>query len=101
MENGISTSTRNYGMLTDISKGINYRLGDRSGRTVSMRTAHGLKALTNSSMSDDVAEDVTHLMMIGVAGILISSNGRKNQGLLVLSVLLLMALFFSYYAGKE
>ena len=41
-------SNRNYGALSEVSKTINYSLGDRSGRSVSMRTAQGFKKSFNS-----------------------------------------------------
>lgn len=95
-------STRNYGVLTDISKGLNLMLGDRSDRTVSMRTAHGLKkAVSAPDMHDDTAEDIAHLGMIG-AGLILNAGGyKKNNFLLVLLFFLLIGLFVCYHLGKD
>jgi hypothetical protein len=95
---GVPTqSTSNYGVLTDISKGLNYTLGDRTGRTVSMRTAQGFKtAFKLDNMSDDDAEDIVHLGMVATAGLLTSkNNGAKAGGLLVL-----LGLVACYQNGK-
>ena len=38
-----TTARRDFGALTDVSKELNQMFGDKSGRTVSMRTTHGFK----------------------------------------------------------
>lgn len=87
----------NYGVLTDVSKGWNIILGDKSGRTVSRRTAHGFKnAFKLQNMEDDDAELIVHGAMVA-SGALISakSDGAKAAGLL-----LLLGLFACYQEGK-
>ena len=101
MSHTLTTSIRNFGVLTDISKGINYSLGDRSDRTVSMRTAHGLKrALNQPEMHDDTAEDIAHFGMIGAALILFTGAGRRNNFLLAIAVLLIVGLIICYHLGR-
>ncbi|HTA81463.1 MAG TPA: hypothetical protein VK783_00885 [Bacteroidia bacterium] len=91
---------RNYGALTEASKSLNRALGDRTGRTVSIRTAHGFKRAFNLSdydMDDNTAEDIVHGGMT-VATALISS---KSDGAKVGGILLLLGLFVCYQSGKE
>lgn len=95
-------STRNFGVGTEISKGINEALGDTSGRTVSRRTAHGLKKILDKpEMHDDVAEDIVHGGMIGALLILLSGGQRRNNFMLGLLVFLLIVLFIFYHIGKN
>lgn len=91
-------SSRNYGVLTDASKGINKILGDTSGRTVSMRTAHGFKAATGlSNMHDDTAEDIVHGGMLLCFALFTS----KNKNALGFAILAFIILVFFYQSGKE
>lgn len=88
---------RNYGFLTDASKAINEGLGDKSGRTVSMRTAHGFKNTFDlENMDDDTAEDIVHGGMIASAALLAS----KNEGAKIGGLLLLIGLVACYQNGK-
>jgi hypothetical protein len=88
----------NYGVFTDISKDINLSLGDKTGRTVSRRTAHGLKNLTKSQrMDDDMAEFIVHMgMLLALVIFLSNSKSKSSSGLL-----LLLLLFVCYQSGKE
>ncbi len=89
-------STRNYGMLTDASKALNKAFGDETGRTVSMRSAHGFKNTFNlPHMDDNTAEDIMHAGMIGAGGLLSS----RNDGAKAVGVLLLAALVCCYRNG--
>lgn len=97
-----TTSTKNYGVFTDISKGINSALGDTTGRTVSRRTAHGFKVMTSSNnMHDDSAEFIVHMAMIGavLGGTMATSN--KGRNVVILVIFLLVLLFICYHLGKE
>lgn len=95
-------STRNYGVGTEISKGINEALGDTSGRTVSRRTAHGLKKILDQpEMHDDVAEDIVHGGIIGALLILLTGGQRRSNVMLGLLVILLIGLFICYHLGKN
>lgn len=96
MKNGITGYKRNYGALTEGSKLLNEILGDKSGRTVSRRTAQGFKNTFGlNEMSDDKAEDIVHVGMIASGGLLASkSRGAKAAGLL-----LALGLFVAYQNG--
>lgn len=87
----------NYGVLTDVSKGINEAFGDKSGRTVSRRTAHGFKrSFKKSNMHDDDAEFIVHGAMV-TSGALLKS---KSSGAQAAGLLLLFGLFACYQDGK-
>ncbi len=92
----IGTKT-NYGVFTDVSKGLNKFFGDTSGRTVSLRTAHGFKNFFNAkSMDDDTAEFIVHSGMVTATKLLNSKKETDNSS----GVLLSLALFVFYQAGK-
>lgn len=87
----------NYGALTDISKDLNQFFGDRSGRTVSRRTADGFKNFFNSNALDnDAAEFIVHGGMIAATKLLNSKKETDRSNGFMLS----MALFLCYQAGK-
>lgn len=87
----------NYGLLTDMSKTINYALGDDSDRSVSNRTAKGLKrALSDKHMDDVAAEDIVHAGMIGAAALVTS----KNENAITIGFLLGICLTALYHMGK-
>jgi hypothetical protein len=79
-------SSRDYGALSDVSKTLNYALGDRTGRSISMRTAQGFKsAFDINDMHEDVAEDIVHAGMLTTGALLRSeSKGANACGLLLL-----------------
>jgi hypothetical protein len=90
-------SRTNYGAITDISKSLNLSLGDKSGRTVCLRTAHGFKSIFNCNyMHDDAAELIVHSGMV-TAFRLINSKNKNEQGA---GVLLSFALLLCYQEGK-
>jgi hypothetical protein len=92
-----TATKRNYGVLTDASKDLNRSLGDKSGRTVSMRTAHGLKKSFNlNKMSDDTAEDIVHGAMIATTALLNS----KDSGDKAIDAFMTFALMTFYQDGK-
>lgn len=99
MENkrSILFEEKEYGVLTDFSRELNYIVGDRSGRSVSRRTAHGIKnSFKLADMSDKKAEDIAHGAMVASAGLLASkSDGAKACGFL-----LLVGLLACYQEGK-
>lgn len=96
MKTEISTYSRDYGILTDGSKSLNCLFSDKSGRTVSLRTAQGFKTTFKlNSMSDETAEDIVHGGMLVSAGLLLS----KNQGAKVAGLLLALSLFVAYHNG--
>jgi len=93
----MNTVKRNYGVLTDTSKTINEILGDRSGRTVSMRTAQGFKkTIKLSEMSDNTAEDIVHTGMVASGALLISKNPKAK----VAGLFLLLGLISFYQYGR-
>lgn len=89
---------RNYGLLTDASKTINEALGDKTGRTVSMRTAHGFKNTfnLNETIDDNTAEDIVHTGMLASAALLTN----KSDGAKIVGALLLLGLIGCYQNGK-
>lgn len=96
MKTKISTYNRDYGILTDGSKSLNRLFGDKSGRTVSLRTAQGFKTTFKlDTMSDETAEDIVHGGMLLSAGLLAS----KNQGAKIAGLLLALGLFTAYHNG--
>lgn len=89
--------TSNYGVLTDVSKGLNHFFGDNSGRTVSTRTAHGFKDFFNAkSMEDEAAEFIVHGGMIAATKLLNSKKESERSN----GVMLSLALFLFYQTGK-
>jgi hypothetical protein len=87
----------NYGALTDLSKALNEMFGDSSGRTVSHRTAQGVKHVFNAHhMHDDAAEDIVHAGMLGAAALLRSTNEEARATGALLSFVLLVC----YQNGK-
>lgn len=87
----------NYGVLTDVSKGLNQFFGDNSGRTVSLRTAHGFKNFFNAkSMDDDTAEFIVHGGMVAATTLLNSKNETDRSS----GVMLSLTLFVFYQVGK-
>lgn len=90
-------SQRDYGALSEVSKTINYALGDRTGRSVSMRTAQGFKKSFNlDNMHEDTAEDIVHAGMIATASLVTS----KNDNARLLGILLGLALGACYLNGE-
>lgn len=98
MKKDLSYYNRNYGLLTDVSKDLNILLGDSSGRTVSLRTAHGLKkSFDNSSMPDAMAEDIVHGGMILSARLLFS----KNKNSVLVGLIIVLGLILLYKKGIQ
>lgn len=88
---------RNFGTITEVSKSINEFFGDNSGRTVSLRTAHGLKNLFKAhEMGEDTAEDIVHAGMIATGTMLRS----KDENTKATGAFLSLVLFCCYQAGK-
>jgi N-acetylglucosamine kinase-like BadF-type ATPase len=89
--------TTNYGVLSDVSKGLNQFFGDNTGRTVSTRAANGFKNFFNAkSMDDDAAEFIVHGGMVAATKLLNSKKETERSNGFMLS----MALFLFYQAGK-
>lgn len=89
--------TTNYGVLSDVSKGLNQFFGDNTARTVSNRTANGFKNFFNAkSMDDDAAEFIVHGGMVAATKLLNSKKETDMSNGFMLS----MALFVFYQAGK-
>lgn len=89
---------RDYGLLSDASQSANRLLGDDSGRSISLRTGHGLKRALNSNISDDNAVHIAHAGMVA-SGVLVFKS--KNDGGKLLGFALILFLFFCYQAGKQ
>ncbi len=88
-------SERNYGPLTDVSKLVNTIFGDKSSRTVSMRTTHGFQNILRLNISEQDAEDIVHLAMVGSLLLVKSKNKTANT----LGILLIAGLFVCYHNG--
>jgi hypothetical protein len=87
----------NYGIITDISKDLNSAFGDKSGRTVSRRTAQGLKkSLDIQHIDDDSAEHIVHAGM-ALSTILLKSKDETSNGI---GILLFAGLLGCYLKGK-
>ncbi len=96
MNNQLSTKA-NYGIITDVSKSLNQFLGDETGRTVSVRTAHGFKNVFNCpEMDEDAAEFIVHTGMAAAYSLLKSEKDSENGAGLMLSLGLLLC----YQSGK-
>lgn len=90
-------SERDYGILSDASKTLNYALGDRTGRSISIRTAQGLKKAFNlSDMHEDTAEDIVHIGMVATAALVKS----KNENAKFFGILLGLGLTACYLSKK-
>jgi len=93
-----SSKERNYGHLTVASKTVNRMFGDKSGRSVSMRTAHGLKyALNMDNLDEDLAEDIVHTAMVLTLPLI----SRKNNVASGIGTLLVAGLIILYRIGKK
>jgi hypothetical protein len=87
----------NYGVITDVSKSLNQFFGDQTGRTVSVRTAHGFKNIFNCpEMEEDAAEFIVHTGMVTAYTLLKSKKESDNGSGLLLSLGLLLC----YQSGK-
>jgi hypothetical protein len=92
-----TTTRRDFGALTDVSKELNQMFGDKSGRTVSMRTTHGFKDAFNlQTMHDDDAEDLVHGLMVLTPILLKHKSDTANA----VGVILLAGLVGCYLNGK-
>ncbi len=89
----------NYGILSDVSKGLNCNLlGDCSGSTISRRTTKGFKKsfdLSDNDISDQNAEHIVHAAMIGTVACLTSKNESQN----ILGLFLFAGLTYFYSEG--
>ncbi len=89
-----------YGILSDISRELNCNLlGDCSGSTISRRTTKGFKKslnLTNDDISDQNAEHIVHALMIAFVGALVYGFRKNKNEALIVSLVLFLALRFSY-----
>lgn len=94
----VTTKTkRDFGALTELSKELNQMFGDKSGRTVSMRTTHGFKDAFNlQSMHDEDAEDLVHGLMVLTPVLLNQKNDTANA----VGVFLLAGLVGCYLNGR-
>lgn len=90
-------SERNFGVFTDMSKGLNWLLGDSTGRTISLRTAHGIKnSFGLTIMSDLRAEKIAHgLMIASFAGLASQAYWKKTLGVTGVVILIIF-----YQMGK-
>lgn len=81
---------KNFGVWTELSKSVNRFFGDNSGRTVSRRTAQGMKEVFNRhDINDRSAEKITHVGMIATLGMILSRNKDvRNLGFIMLFVLI-------------
>jgi hypothetical protein len=88
----------NYGTLTEISKSLNFTFGDKSDRSVSKRTAHGLINTFNlQNVDEELAEHIVHGGMLLTAGLLLS----KNKNSVVVGIGILLLLIIIYWNGKN
>jgi hypothetical protein len=88
----------NYGLFTEISKGLNYALGDSTGRSISRRTTHGLQSMLNIEDFDDaLVEHVVHGSMFLSAALVTSENKNSN----IFGWLIIVFLIICYWNGKS
>ena len=93
----VTKTKRDFGALTDLSKDLNQMFGDKSGRTVSMRTTHGFKDAFNlQEMHDEDAEDLVHGLMVLTPILLKQKSDTANA----IGVFLLAGLVGCYLNGK-
>jgi hypothetical protein len=85
-----------YGVLTEASKDLNSFFGDSSGRTVSRRTAHGLKKGLDLDIDDNSVELIVHSGMVASGALLKSEDDTANG----IGLLLLAGLVACYLNGK-
>jgi len=71
---------KNYGLPSDMSRAANKFLGDDSGRSISLRTAHGLKKSLDLNISDDAAVNLTHAGMLATGLLMASKNSALRTG---------------------
>ena len=89
-----------YGILSDVSRNANCNiLGDCEGSTISRRTTRGFKKafnLQDADISDQNAEHIVHLAMVGTAACVTSKKDDDKIG----GLLLLASLAYFYQKGK-
>jgi len=84
--------------LAEISQFLNEKLGDKSGRTICLRMAHGLKnSFYLDFLSSKEAVDVVHASMATSTALLFS----KYKGVKLAGLLMALGLFVSYYQGTK
>jgi hypothetical protein len=87
-----------YGVLTELSKSWNFALGDKTDRSVSRRTAHGLmNTFKLPNMNAEQAEDIAHAGMVFTAALLLS----KNKNSVITGIGILALLIILYWNGKK
>ncbi len=89
-----------YGVLSEVSRDLNCNLiGDCSGTTISRRTTKGFKKafnLDDRQISDQDAEHIVHIAMVGMATCFVSRNNNAP----IAGFLLLASLFIFYQNGE-
>lgn len=78
------------------SKELNLLFGDKTGRSISRRTAHGFKNVTGLKITSRESEVIMHGAMLASAAGLSS----KNPTVRTLGGIGATALFLLYHAGK-
>lgn len=77
-----------YGVLNDVSRGLNQLLGDRTGRTVTQRTQDGFANLTNGNITPSGV--VVHGLMGFGVGLATSRNKTVHYiGLFLVGLIVL------------
>ena len=93
-----ANTSSNYGVLTDISKGMNSFFGDSSGRTVSRRTTHGFMSIFKiEESSEEKSEFHIHLIMIACLFLAAMKNKVAN----IFAFILLICLIIFYWTGNN
>jgi len=87
-----------YGVVTIISKELNSILGDKSGRSISMRTSHGFKnSLKLRNIHDNDVELIVHVGILAMATLLTQKRERAKG----FGAALLLGLILCYWKGKD
>ena len=79
------------------SKNANHLLGDRSGRTISTRTANGFQQISPANVGEDNAVHIVHGAMVFALLFLCS----KNKILRGIGAFLALTIILCYQLGKK
>ena len=83
--------------LSAFSKDANYLLGDRSGRTISTRTANGFQEISPATVEENNAVHIAHGAMV----VTFFSLFSKNNIIKLIGFILGLILLFCYLIGKR
>lgn len=92
--NTVRQTRNDYGVLNDVSRGLNHMLGDRTGRTITQRTQDGVANMTNGQVAP------SGLAIHFVMGLGVGMATSKNKTLHYIGIALLILILAAWIAGS-